>query len=117
MDRMQLARLSRWAEILLTVLLLAVVVQQCASFAAEGRNAAPSLTPVFLVGGLLWLLSGLRNWLLAAEVAKLNSARSGHSSGLALLGRRYRDPAVLTRTGKVNVVLGALWIALAFLNT
>lgn len=116
MDRMSLARLTGWAELALALALLGVVALQFASYFGRDAGAAnPPFYPVLLAGGLVWLLSGLRNWLLADEVARLNETGGGRSPLLGF-SRRSTSPEVLARSGKGAVALGILFLALAALN-
>ena len=114
MDRMSLARLTGWAEFALALLLVAVVVLQFAWYLGA-RAGNPPFYHVLLAGGLVWLLSGLRNWLLADEVAHLNQTGGGRFSLLGFSGRST-SPQVLARSGKGTVALGLLFLALAALN-
>lgn len=112
MDRMAVARLTGLVEVALTVTLVAVVVWQFLAYAQGG--ASPPFAWVLLAGGLVWLVAGLRNWLLPGEVAEI--AQGGGSRGLQLGGmlggRRDPQPDVLGRTGVLTAALGLVWVAI-----
>lgn len=102
MDRLRLAKVSWWVEGMLwftfALCLLRGITWVLDS--VEFRQAPTPSVPLLSSLGLAWLVSGLRDWFLAAEIAQI----------------RDRAPARLgpmRSAGKVSVFLGLIVLGVA----
>ena len=115
MDRMRLARIGWDVQVALTLVLLLVVAWRTAALLSE-RVAGlyePPIAPVPLTVGAWLLVSGLREWLLAPEVWRMNWEEANRAEREGRRRRNVKDRSALARSGKISVAIGLLGLAAA----
>lgn len=102
MDRMRLAKVTGWIEAALWIIVALSFLQPLSWIFSqvETRGASPPLFPVYLSAGAAWLVSGIRDSTLTAEIAEIR-------------GKPRASLALIRNSGRFSIILGLVALVLA----